>query len=175
MACSRGIWLEFRGMCNRNTSLDKVCDCHSSALSGNKMLRQWDFLYALFSHTAKRLPCILNSVKHIRQVYLTLMWLHWNVLLFLSCRIQEGAVLYSIHDRHFGIMDEYFMACWTWIHPGMLLAVDTIHAITLSYQWLDTSPSLEMSMQSDLRIRSCFWKGKLRNRKQGEAEWLSYQ
>lgn len=42
-----------------------------------------------------------------------------------------GDVLYSIHDRHFGIVDEYFMAWWTGIQAEMLLAVDTIHAIAL--------------------------------------------
>lgn len=43
----------------------------------------------------------------------------------------SGAELYSIHDRNFGITDEYFMARWTGIEPEMLLAVDTIHTITL--------------------------------------------
>lgn len=52
MEGSRGVWLEFRAVCNRNMLLHTVCDCDSSGLSGNMILKQWDFLQALFLHSA---------------------------------------------------------------------------------------------------------------------------
>lgn len=61
---------------------------------------------------------ILNSVKHIYKFNLstkTFLISYNDAAPFNSAAVtvfrdSRGAMLYSIQDRHFGIMDEYFMA-----------------------------------------------------------------
>lgn len=85
-----------------------------------------------------------------------------------------GAVLHGIHDRYFGIMDEYFMARWTGIQLEMLLAVDTIHTITqIPMPWYFSSPwNVSVKWSED---PSMFPEKENSEIEQGEAVWLSYQ
>lgn len=152
MAGSQGIWLEFRATCDRNMlphtvrmwlwqpRLIRKKDTEGMRLSKGSILTLLLLLH-----------CIQNSVKHIYKSSLS--WIiftytvPYNHVLYLNCaaaataalfRDSGRAVLYSIHDRHFGIMDEYFMAWWIGIQPEMLLAVDTVHTITPP--WYTSSP-----------------------------------
>lgn len=182
MAGSRGIWLQFRAARNRNMLLHAARDRDSSALSGKKILRQWDrpqapFLTPLCCYTA---PHPKQRKTHPRiqiQPEISPCTLQWCRSTAASSLFQDssGAVLYGIHDRNFGITDEYFMARWTGIESEMLLAVDTIHTITLV-------PNASLRLLLPLKNVNAKWSEiwsmfpeKEKKSKRGEAGRLSYQ
>lgn len=162
MAGSRGIWLEFRAVCNRNMLLHTVCGCELPY----QETRYWgkETFLKLYSYTLLWLHCILNSVKDICKS-------SWSKKTFLSSyndaatvfQDSGGDVLYSIHDRHFGITDEYFMSWRTGIQPEMLLAVDTIHDIALTPmpRYVSSPWNVNVKIWDFVDVS---WKGKLRNR-----------
>lgn len=163
MAGSWGIWIEFRAVCNRNMLLHTVCDCDSSALSGNKILKQWDFLQALFLHTAVLLlHCILNMSKKIQfeqenAIYPTTMWLHTAVSVFQDSG-GERVVQYS------------WQTFWNygWIFHG-LMDWDAVGSGYHSYYHAHTNALirlLPLKCQCEViwDLVDVSWKGKLRNR-----------
>lgn len=139
--------------CDRDSYLETKC-CRNEF-----WLRSYTFLW---------LSCIKNKQKVFPQSS-TDMWYGHCVPGF-----SRGSLLYSIRDRHVGIVDEYFMPWWTGIRPEKQLAVDRF-ILSHLFQCLDMSPCLKISMWSDLRICRCFLKRKTRKSRLREGQWLSYQ